>query len=555
MLQELSIKHFALIEDLKIPFEKGITVITGETGSGKSILMDALSILLGERASVEYIRHGEERFIITGMFYVPPTSSVRDILDTNMISMEEDVLVLSRSFNRQGRSHIIANGQTISLKVLRGIGQHLADIHGQYSNQELLDSESHHDMLDSYNTEAKKAWESYQKAYKHYVSLDKEWTSIREAASERLREMDMLQFQIDEILEASPTLGEDIVLEKEIERFENFEKLYGTSRAIYAALYEGRHPVMDALGRIREDITRLAELDETLAPVTELFSSGYFQIEEAAHDVSSYTEDIFYDEEKLAQCRERDTLLYHLKKKYGPTLDDVLDFIKKAQDRYEYLSNITTQGEEMEERVKEAKDMALKACNHLNAIRKKHAPRLTQDIMKVLKHLGMEKAELLFTLEEDVELSLLGMKTIELLFSPNKGEGLRPFHKIASGGELSRLALALSSVLKRNLEGTIVFDEIDVGISGDAALKVAETLANYAKEDQILCITHMPQTVAVADTHYHLTKEEVNGRTITKLSSLTTQEHIQQIAIMISGSEHAKSAAEAAKELIHMLKG
>ena len=550
MLTQMSIRNFALIEQMNISFNDGITIFTGETGAGKSILMDAFSILLGERASSEFIRHGKDSFVIDGIFDIAHHQSIQELLESKNIMVEEGQLILSRSFNRNGKSSILANDQPIPLKALKEIGQYLADIHGQYSNQRLLDADTHHEYLDTFNQEGKTAYKAYREAYKVYKQAKQEVDNLQENMSERARELDMLRYQIDEIEDAGLSIGEDISIAEELKRLDSFEHIDKVLGSCYDAFYNGRQPLLDTINSIKVEVNDLVKYDAELKEVSEMVDSAYFQLEEAAQSLDRYRDTISYDEERYKYCQDRDTTIYGLKKKYGDSVEEILAYEEKAQARLEELEGLVFAQDELEARLEEAKKVAEEALTVLHKVRLKNAKVIATALHQELVDLGMPKGDIQFHIEEGEELSSLGAKSIEMLFSANKGEQLLPLHKVASGGELARIALAFKSVFRSDTFKTMVFDEIDVGISGDIALKVAEKILNLSKTNQVFCITHLPQTASIAKQHYHLSKIEQDDRTISTLAVLNEAERVTQIASMMSGRGMSTTALAAAKELI-----
>ena len=550
MLTQMSIRNFALIEQMNISFNDGITIFTGETGAGKSILMDAFSILLGERASSEFIRHGKDSFVIDGIFDIAHHQSIQELLESKNIMVEEGQLILSRSFNRNGKSSILANDQPIPLKALKEIGQYLADIHGQYSNQRLLDADTHHEYLDTFNQEGKTAYKAYREAYKVYKQAKQEVDNLQENMSERARELDMLRYQIDEIEDAGLSIGEDISIAEELKRLDSFEHIDKVLGSCYDAFYNGRQPLLDTINSIKVEVNDLVKYDAELKEVSEMVDSAYFQLDEAAQSLDRYRDTISYDEERYKYCQDRDTTIYGLKKKYGDSVEEILAYEEKAQARLEELEGLVFAQDELEARLEEAKKVAEEALTVLHKVRLKNAKVIATALHQELVDLGMPKGDIQFHIEEGDELSSLGAKSIEMLFSANKGEQLLPLHKVASGGELARIALAFKSVFRGDTFKTMVFDEIDVGISGDIALKVAEKILNLSKTNQVFCITHLPQTASIAKQHYHLSKIEQDDRTISTLAVLNEEERVTQIASMMSGRGMSTTALAAAKELI-----
>ena len=550
MLTQMSIRNFALIEQMNISFKDGITIFTGETGAGKSILMDAFSILLGERASSEFIRHGKDSFVIDGIFDIANHQSLLDVLKSKNIIVEDNQLILSRSFNISGKSIILANDQPIPLKALKEIGVLLADIHGQYSNQKLLKPDSHHEYLDSYNEAGIQAYATYKSAYKEYKTAKQALDNLSENMAERARELDMLRFQIDEIEDAGLQIGEDESISEELKRLDSFDHIDKVLSSCYDVFYSGRHPLLETVNTIKVEVNDLTKYDDQVKDISELVNSAYFQLEEAAQSLDRYRDSISYDEERYAYCQDRDSIIYGLKKKYGDTVQDILNYEDKAQQRLEELESKVYEQGELEQQLIEKEKSAKKALVTLNSIRRENAEIIAKQLQTEIIDLGMEKGDIRFYIEECEELLPLGAKSIELLFTANKGEQLLPLHKVASGGELARIALAFKSVFRTDNHKTLVFDEIDVGISGDIAVKVAEKILALSKTNQVFCITHLPQTASIAKQHYHLAKSEYNGRTISTLSELSDKERLSQIASMMSGKGMSSTALAAAQELI-----
>ena len=550
MLTQMSIRNFALIEQMNISFKDGITIFTGETGAGKSILMDAFSILLGERASSEFIRHGKDSFVIDGIFDIANHQSLLDVLESKNIIVEDNLLILSRSFNISGKSIILANDQPILLRALKEIGLLLAVIHGQYSNQKLLKPDSHHEYLDSYNEAGIQAYATYKSAYKEYKTAKQALDNLSENMAERARELDMLRFQIDEIEDAGLQIGEDESISEELKRLDSFDHIDKVLSSCYDVFYSGRHPLLETVNTIKVEVNDLIKYDDQVKDISELVNSAYFQLEEAAQSLDRYRDSISYDEERYAYCQDRDSIIYGLKKKYGDTVQDILNYEDKAQQRLEELESKVYEQGELEQQLIEKEKSAKKALVTLNSIRRENAEIIAKQLQTEIIDLGMEKGDIRFYIEECEELLPLGAKSIELLFTANKGEQLLPLHKVASGGELARIALAFKSVFRTDNHKTLVFDEIDVGISGDIAVKVAEKILALSKTNQVFCITHLPQTASIAKQHYHLAKSEYNGRTISTLSELSDKERLPQIASMMSGKGMSSTALAAAQELI-----
>ena len=404
--------------------------------------------------------------------------------------------------------------------------------------------------MDTYNKEGQKAYKTYLDAYKVYKQAKQDVDHLQENMSERARELDMLRYQIDEIEEAGLTIGEDVSIAEELKRLDSFAHIDKVLGSCYDAFYNGRQPLLDTINSIKVEVNDLVKYDGELKEVSEMVDSAYFQLEEAAQSLDRYRDTISYDEERYKYCQDRDTTIYGLKKKYGETVEEILAYEEKAQARLEELEGLVFAQDELEARLEEAKKVAEEALTVLRDIRLKNAKVIANALHQELVDLGMPKGEIQFHIEDEDGLSALGAKSIELLFSANKGEQLLPLHKVASGGELARIALAFKSVFRSDTFKTMVFDEIDVGISGDIALKVAEKILHLSKTNQVFCITHLPQTASIAKQHYHLAKIEQDDRTVSTLSVLNEEERVTQIASMMSGRGMSSTALAAAKELI-----
>ena len=373
---------------------------------------------------------------------------------------------------------------------------------------------------------------------------------MREDSAQRARELDMLRFQIEEIEEAQLQKGEDTAIAEELERLDNYERLQSTVTNCYEGIYNGRNPIIDGLHTVMSEVADLTKYDKEMENIAELLQSSYYQLEEAGQALDRYRDAISYDEERYYYLQERDTLLYNLKRKYGETIEDILAYEDKAQQRLEALESDESEESTL---VAELQSLETTARTHLatlEKVRQRHHKEITDALQSNLAKLGMEKSRMEFAIEGTDTLTPLGATRIELLFSANTGEALLPLHKVASGGELARIALAFKSVFHRATEKTLVFDEIDVGISGDIALQVAKQILRLSDQNQVFCITHLPQTASVAKQHYHLHKQEEEGRTISKVSILSEKEHIGQIARMMSGQSFSETALQTATEMI-----
>ncbi|CAM3802336.1 DNA repair protein RecN [Alkalicoccus chagannorensis] len=566
MLMELSIRNFAIIEELSVSFDEGLTVLTGETGAGKSIIIDAIGLLIGGRGSVDFVRHGSKRAEIEGLFSIQ--ENLRDdqqkLLEDLDIELEESTLVLKREITQQGKSVCRINGKLTTLGVLRQVGQQLVDIHGQHEHQQLLQAEKHIYFLDRY---AEKEISQSKKAYKAlYDAFQKKRSQLKQLSDneqQNAQRLDLIKYQYEEIQNAQLQPDEDDHLEEEHRRLANSEELYRTVHGAYEALYgegKGMEWVMTAMNQLEE----AASLDPSLEESKEAAATPYYLLEEAAFRLRDYYESIEFDPERLHEVEARMSELQQLKKKYGATVNDVLEYAASIEEELDTLTNREQRLEEWEaELVSSAEDLYVEA-KHVSQLRRRAAEQLKEDIHLQLEGLFMHQTIFDINISTAPQPafqadSLLrhspfradGMDEVGFYAATNKGEPLKPLAKTASGGEISRMILALKSILARH-EGvtSLIFDEVDTGVSGRVAQAIAEKIHGIAEGSQVLCITHLPQVAAMADTHLFISKREEEERTLTNVQPLTEQEKTEEVGRMISGVEVTDLTREHARELI-----
>ncbi|MGG0740108.1 DNA repair protein RecN [Niallia taxi] len=554
MLNELSIKNFAIIESLAVSFRKGLTVLTGETGAGKSIIIDAINLLVGGRGSAEFVRHGEEKAEIEGLFYIETGHPCFLKMQEFGIDIEEGTIILRRDISVSGKSVCRINGKLITISTLREIGSSLIDIHGQHEHQELMDETKHLMLLDTYAaSELAPVFKEYEGLYRTYTQTQKKLMNLTENEQQMAHRLDLLTFQHQEIINANLQKNEDDELLEEKKRLGNFERIFESIQTGYTAL-KGEQKGLDWLGEVMGHMEEAASLDPEYADISESVSNSFYILEDVASRLRNSLDYLEYDPERLNSIEARLNEINSLKRKYGKSVDEILEYAAKIEEELETLQNKETHIDMLEKELLSIKKDLLVEANELSSLRKKAAIRLTDDIHQELKELYMEKTifEVRFNSDED-NLSKAGMDNVEFYISTNPGEPLKPLSKIVSGGELSRMMLALKSIFSKHQGVTsIIFDEVDTGVSGRVAQAIAEKISSVSAGSQVLCISHMPQVAAMSDTHLYIAKAIHDGRTSTTVTPLETQDKIKEIARMISGTEITDLTKKHAKELLKL---
>ncbi|MBM7840293.1 DNA repair protein RecN (Recombination protein N) [Alkalihalobacillus xiaoxiensis] len=555
MLMELSIKNFAIISSLTIPFEKGLTVLTGETGAGKSIIIDAIGLLLGGRGSTEFVRYGEKRAEIEGLFSLEDNHPVLAKLESLGIDVEEGMLVLRRDMTDTGKSICRMNGKLMTIGSLREVGQTLIDVHGQHEHQSLMRTEEHLELLDSFgDASLKKALSEYGKLFKQLTIINRRIAELDRNAQDIAQKTDLYTYQLGEITQANLIPNEDVQLLADRKKLANGEKLAESLTRSYEHLY-GENKGLDYLNGMLSHLEAATSLDEDLKPLYEQVSSSYYLFEEASYSIREALDQVEFNPTALEQIELRLSEIDKLKRKYGQTVEEIVDYAQKLEDELEVMENI-------DERVNELKveqralleDLDIEA-NAISNMRRSVASQLEKAIKKQLQSLYMEKTSFQVQISQLSELHKNGQDQIEFLLSTNPGEPLKPLAKVASGGEISRIMLALKSIFSTKQGITsVIFDEVDTGVSGRVAQAIAEKIQGIAKGSQVLCITHLPQVAAMADNHLFILKEENKERVKTKVMPLSDDQKVEEVARMLSGVEVTEITLENAKELLNMAK-
>lgn len=554
MLRELSIRNFAIIEDLTVSFSDGLTVLTGETGAGKSIIIDAVHLLAGGRGNSEFIRHGAKKAELGGLFQIPsPVHPVYKKLEDAGIEIEEDTIILRRDLNDTGKSICRVNGKLVPLSVLRDIGASLIDIHGQHENQELMDEKQHIHLLDQFAEEQLTPIQDiYGKQYEEYRALKKELASISIDEQIMAQRIDLYQFQMKELEDANLKLGEEDELLDERRRLMNFNKIFERSSAAYEAI-QGETKGLDWIGSAMGALEDAATIDEQFKDASEAVTTAFYALQDAAYQVKNVLDELEFDPARLNEVEQRLALLQNMKRKYGATVEDILTYYEKIKTELNELLNRDEILQVKERKVLEMEEILNELATELSNVRKVAAHELSEAIMAELRELHMEKAKFIVNFDALPYFDANGKDQVIFYISTNVGEPPKSLPKIASGGELSRMMLALKTIFSSsNGVTSIIFDEVDTGVSGRVAQAIAEKIAAISINSQVLCISHLPQVAAMADHHYFIKKEVEHDRTFTSLAEIDTHARIEEVSRMMSGAEITDLTLQHATELLNM---
>lgn len=566
LLTELSIQNFTIINQLTISFNDGLTVLTGETGAGKSIIIDAIGLLAGGRGSVEYVRHGENKAVLEGLFTIEdPKHAIYKLFAEYGIEYDsEGMIVLHRTISAKGKSICRVNGSLVTLAILREFGQTLIDIHSQHETQSLLDSSRHLALLDLFNQEHNAdIYNDYQKVYQKLKKTKSVFDSLKHNEQESIQRLDLLRFQLNEINQANLTVNEDLELRKEREKLVNFEQIYTNVEETYNAL-RGEHKGLDWLSLGLSALETASSHEEELKKVTENYSNNYYMFEEISIELRNYLDQLAYEPERLAMIESRLNEIHLLIRKYGSTVNEIIEYAAEIEDEIEQLENRDQSLQEMTEEITELAEDALIEAKQLHDLRVNGAKRLIKVIKTELKDLYMEKAQFETEIQirggkpddpellgKPVQLGETGFDQVRFLLSTNPGEPVKPLDRVASGGELSRIMLAFKKVFAKHQGVTsVIFDEVDTGVSGRVAQAIAEKIHTISLDSQVLCITHLPQVAAMADNHLLIEKRTRNKETYTTVIQLEESNRIEELARMTTGTTLTDASLSHAKELI-----
>lgn len=552
MLQTLSIKQFAIIDELEIHFSDGLTVLSGETGSGKSIIIDAIGQLIGMRASSDYVRHGEKKAIIEGIFDIDESKDVIHILHNFDIEIDEDFLLVKREIFSTGKSICRLNNQIVTLQDLRKVMQELLDIHGQHETQTLLKQKYHLKLLDDYAEDKYLSTkEKYKNVFNQYKSKTKELEELESADQALLQRLDLMKFQYEELEEASLKEGEIEQLEVDIRRIQNSEKLSMALNNAHVTLTD-EHAITDRLYELSNHLQSIDDiLPDKFSKLKEDIDQFYYTLEDAKHELYDEMSNTEFDEQMLNELESRMNLLNNLKRKYGKDINELITYKDKLQNEIDKIENYEESTSQLREEISQLYDEVMSKGKLLSKERRTVARTLRDHIVSEIQNLQMKDANLEISFQLLDKPTIDGIEFVEFLISPNKGEPLKSLNKIASGGELSRIMLALKSIFVQSRGQTaILFDEVDSGVSGQAAQKMAEKMRDIAEYIQVICISHLPQVASMSDHHLLISKASNDDRTTTQVKELENDDKIDEIARMISGASVTELTRENAKEMI-----
>lgn len=535
MIDHISIKNFATIESTEIDFKDGLNIITGETGSGKSIVIEAVSLALGSRADSSYVRTGADKAIIQ----LSATSG-------------DEELVLTREISAAGKNLCRINGEIVTLSQLNAMASKLADVHGQYDNQSLLNPDYHIVLLDSYKHDrTDKLKEDTAEKYTSYIKARKELAHLLSVEKENARKLDFYKFEEAEIEKAHLLPGEGESLQERISLLQNSEKIYENINKAYQVMYEETPSVMEGLNMSIKSIEEISSCSGKISALSEEFSDIYYRLEDICRQLGDLRGSITFSPEELDEAILRMDLIENLKKKYGSSIEEILEYQEKLQKQLSIAENMDEEKRRLMLNLKEAKQQLIESCSLLSEKRKAKALELETAIQTELIDLNFKDAQVKISVEQLSEPTESGMDKVEIFITTNRGESLKPLAKIVSGGEMSRIMLAFKNIISSyDMIPTLIFDEIDNGISGITASIVGKKLREISKSHQIICITHLPQIAACGDNNYKIYKDSDDTSTFTHVESLSSQQKVEEIARLLGGTSITQSTINTARELI-----
>lgn len=551
MLKSLNISNLAVVTKLQVEFGHGLNLLTGETGSGKSIIVDALGLLLGGRTSAEMIRSGQQKAHVEGVFQVVAHKELFQTIELAGIEIDSKEIVVRRELTASGRSRAFINDQLTTVAFLRELRPYLVDIHGQNEQQTLLYAESHLDLLDVF-AGLEKDCEQIRSKYRYWQSLEKELAELKHSEAERLRMLDMLEFQSSEIERANLEIGEDQQLQDERRLLVNGEKLTASSVHCYEMLYESEAAVLSQLASLAKKMDELASLDPRFGQYIESVQTARYGLEDLAYFLRDYIDRVNFSPERLKEVEDRLIEIDKLKRKYGNSIETILSSAEEMREKLLRLHTSEIQEQQLAKAIAEAQTSYWDIAKDLSKRRRRVAKNLETAVMEELKYLAMERTQFqMGFLGNDLRPTERGIDNVEMLVSTNVGEEFRPLVKIASGGEISRLMLALKTIIApTEYPRTLVFDEVDVGIGGRVAEAVGQRLKRLATTNQVLCVTHQAQIARFADIHYSVEKRVIAGRTEVSVEKLDQVGRVEELARMIGGSQITDLTRQHANELL-----
>jgi len=550
MLTELRIKNFAIIESLTLPLAPGFNVLSGETGAGKSIIVGALGLLLGERASGDLIRTGADRAVVEGVFDIAGHTSAASVLDERGVDVENDTVVLRREVNATGRARAWVNGSTVTAAVLAEVGRLLVNLHGQHEAQTLLDTDAQRQILDAFGGATEQA-NQLRVAYEALSAVRRDIQTLESRRSEAERRADYLRHVSQEIDAARLVAGEEERLEDEARRLEHAEELRSLAQGMTGILEGDEDAVLQRLAAVQRSLASIQRIDPSLARLQETFDAAFYGLEELARELVAYEEGIELDPERLAEVERRRDLIFRLTKKYGPEIGDVLETAQRARAELDLVDSAAFDIRQLGERERAAAARVSEAAAALTALRVAAADRLARAVDQVLPDLGIADGRFTAALSPRPEIGATGAEDVEFRVALNLGHDARPLARVASGGELSRVMLALKTILARlDHVPTLVFDEVDAGIGGRVGLQVGETMRRVAAHHQVFAISHLPQIAARAHHHIVVAKGAREGVTTADTRVLDGDARVIEIARMLGGDPESEVSQAHARELL-----
>lgn len=539
MLGQLHIKNIGIIDEITINFEEGLNILTGETGAGKSLIIDSISAITGARMSKDIIKHGEKMALVEACFFE-----------------NEEETILSREFYQNGRSVCKINGRMVTLSELKTVGESLIDIHGQHDNQSLLNEKTHLNLLDGFACNIDKKLITlkmeYKKEFEAYQNIKEKMKINFGNEAERARRIDLLKYQKEEIESAYLKEGEEEELESKRNIIMNSEKIAKSLGKSYSVLEE---VVLDNIGVVAHELSSISHVDNKYDELLKTVNDAYYSLKEVSSDISCYLEDVNFNEEEQATIENRLDVICSLKRKYGNDIPKILSYLEKTSAELDFLENSEEEIQKLEKELKQKEKVLNELANKIREMRKKAAKSIEEKVKKELQDLEMKHAYIEFDFQENHSFTESGKDIVQIFICTNVGEGLKPLVKIASGGEISRVMLALKVILcTYDNIGTMIFDEIDTGISGQAGKAVAEKMKLIGKTHQVLCVTHLPVIAAAGDANFFIEKETKNGRTYTEVLRIDEEETIKEIARILNGNDITNAVLMHAKEMRKSMK-
>lgn len=553
LLSELSIKNFAIIDDLTVSFDKGMTVLTGETGAGKSIIIDAIQLLIGGRGSADFVRHGENKAELEGLFHIEKDDHpCYEKLAEFGLTIDDNMLVIRREISHTGKSVCRINGKLVTIAIVREIGNTLVDIHGQHEHHLLMDQTLHLSLLDQFAAaNLTDSLQEYKSLYKKYRHLHNKFVNFRKDEQQIAHRLDLIKFQYDEITAAQLQPKEEEELVSERNELNNYEKIFEALQTSYSAL-QGEHKGLDWVGLAMTHLENIGHISNEYKKIKKTAANSYYMLEDVSHTIRNLLDELSYNPDRLNEIENRLSVINQLKRKYGQSITEILEYSSKIEEEIELLENRETHYEQLEQEVLSVKKDLQVEADQLTKLRQQAAQQLETEIHRQLEDLYMEKTTFAVKFfKTDNDFTETGADKVEFYIATNPGEPLKPLSRIASGGELSRIMLAIKNIFSKHQGVTsIIFDEVDSGVSGRVAQAIAEKIYRVSIGSQVLCISHLPQVAAMSDTHLLIAKNIAEQRTYTSVRPLNDEEKVAEISRMISGVEVTELTTEHANELL-----